>query len=46
MFAALGNKVVALHRWRIGEVILNDELQEGEYRTLHQAEIDSFNRRR
>lgn len=42
MFAALGNKVVALHRWRIGEIILDDELDEGAYRTLTPQEIDSF----
>ncbi|MGR3806304.1 16S rRNA pseudouridine(516) synthase RsuA [Pasteurella testudinis] len=43
MFAALGNKVVALHRWRIGSVVLNDDLQEGEYRALSPIEIDDFN---
>ncbi|WP_032091923.1 16S rRNA pseudouridine(516) synthase RsuA [Necropsobacter rosorum] len=39
MFAALGNKVVALHRWRIGGVELDDRLPEGEYRPLSAAEI-------
>ncbi|WP_373099839.1 MULTISPECIES: 16S rRNA pseudouridine(516) synthase RsuA [Pasteurellaceae] len=39
MFAALGNKVVALHRWRIGGVELDDGLPEGEYRPLSAAEI-------
>ncbi|MDG6895817.1 16S rRNA pseudouridine(516) synthase RsuA [Volucribacter amazonae] len=34
MFAALGNKVVALHRWRIGDIILDAHLAEGEYRPL------------
>ncbi len=32
MFAALGNKVEALHRWRIGDVVLDENLQEGEFR--------------
>ncbi|MGR6982007.1 16S rRNA pseudouridine(516) synthase RsuA [Testudinibacter sp. P27/CKL/0425] len=43
MFAALGNKVVGLHRWRIGEVVLDEQMDEGEYRTLTPMEIDSFN---
>lgn len=34
MFAALGNKVVALHRWRIGDILLDENLAEGEYRPL------------
>ncbi|MDH3000851.1 16S rRNA pseudouridine(516) synthase [Chelonobacter oris] len=42
MFAALGNKVIGLHRWRIGEIVLDDNLQEGEYRTLSQNEIMCF----
>lgn len=42
MFAALGNKVVGLHRWKIGSVILDDSLDEGEYRPLTQTEINSF----
>ena len=42
MFAALGNKVVGLHRWKIGAVELDDALAEGEVRPLTQAEIDSF----
>ena len=32
MFAALGNKVVALHRWRIGNAELDESLEEGEFR--------------
>lgn len=39
MFAALGNHVQALHRWRIGNIVLDDNLQEGEYRALTEAEI-------
>lgn len=42
MFAALGNKVEALHRWRIGDVILDENLQEGEFRPLTTEEIGSF----
>ncbi|OOF52082.1 16S rRNA pseudouridine(516) synthase [Rodentibacter genomosp. 1] len=42
MFAALGNKVVELHRWKIGEVVLDETLEEGEYRPLTQAEIASL----
>lgn len=42
MFAALGNKVVALHRWRVGNIILDDQLEEGEYRALTAEEIASF----
>ena len=34
MFAALGNKVVGLHRWKIGDVVLDESLEEGEYRPL------------
>ncbi len=42
MFAALGNKVIGLHRWKIGAVELDNTLEEGEYRPLTQAEIDSL----
>lgn len=38
MFAALGNKVIALHRWRIGKLTLDDNLAEGEYRLLTPTE--------
>ncbi|MGD8112691.1 16S rRNA pseudouridine(516) synthase RsuA [Vibrio sp. TRT 21S02] len=41
MFAALGNKVEHLHRERIGEIILDENLEPGEYRNLTQEEIDS-----
>ncbi|WP_409499680.1 16S rRNA pseudouridine(516) synthase RsuA [Mannheimia glucosida] len=43
MFAALGNKVEALHRWRIGDVVLDERLEEGEFRPLTSEEIASFN---
>ncbi|TKG25639.1 16S rRNA pseudouridine(516) synthase RsuA [Vibrio breoganii] len=42
MFAALGNKVVGLHRERIGAIELDDTLELGEYRDLTQQEIDSI----
>ncbi|OOF42465.1 16S rRNA pseudouridine(516) synthase [Rodentibacter rarus] len=42
MFAALGNKVEALHRWKIGTVILDENLEEGEYRALTPEEIASL----
>ncbi|MDO9735352.1 16S rRNA pseudouridine(516) synthase, partial [Glaesserella parasuis] len=42
MFAALGNKVVALHRWRIGNVVLDETLAEGEFRALTEDEVASF----
>lgn len=44
MFAALGNKVIGLHRWRIGDVVLDDQLEEGEYRPLTASEIQTFNK--
>ncbi|HGO5853345.1 TPA: 16S rRNA pseudouridine(516) synthase RsuA [Mannheimia haemolytica] len=43
MFAALGNKVEALHRWRIDDVVLDERLEEGEFRPLTSEEIASFN---
>lgn len=42
MFAALGNKVIALHRWRIGQIILDPQLEEGQYLALTNAEVQSF----
>ncbi|GJH43006.1 16S rRNA pseudouridine(516) synthase RsuA [Pasteurella canis] len=44
MFAALGNKVVNLHRWKIGDIELDENLAEGEYRSLSEQEINSFNK--
>ncbi|EHA1126307.1 16S rRNA pseudouridine(516) synthase RsuA [Vibrio navarrensis] len=41
MFAALGNKVEQLHRERVGEIALDENLEPGEYRYLTQEEIDS-----
>ncbi|GMG88724.1 16S rRNA pseudouridine(516) synthase RsuA [Biformimicrobium ophioploci] len=39
MFAALGNKVIELHREAIGPLELDPELEEGEYRPLSTEEI-------
>ncbi|MBT9431283.1 16S rRNA pseudouridine(516) synthase RsuA [Candidatus Sodalis endolongispinus] len=39
MFAAVGNRVVALHRERIGAIVLDAHLQPGEYRALTAEEI-------
>ncbi|MCG7916799.1 MAG: 16S rRNA pseudouridine(516) synthase, partial [Candidatus Thiodiazotropha taylori] len=42
MFAAVGNRVVALHRLSIGPLTLDERLSAGDYRALSQNEIDSF----
>ncbi|UJF20058.1 16S rRNA pseudouridine(516) synthase RsuA [Vibrio sp. SS-MA-C1-2] len=42
MFAAVGNKVEGLHRESIGSVILDDELDVGEYRELTAEEVAAF----
>ncbi|WP_428821467.1 16S rRNA pseudouridine(516) synthase RsuA [Microbulbifer sp. MCCC 1A16149] len=39
MFAALGNRVLELHRERIGQIQLDEELTEGDYRALTPEEI-------
>ena len=41
MFAAVGNRVVGLHRERIGEIALDPALEPGEYRPLTEEEIAS-----
>ncbi|WP_435952857.1 16S rRNA pseudouridine(516) synthase RsuA [Dryocola sp. BD626] len=41
MFAAVGNRVIGLHRERIGEIALDDDLEPGEYRPLTEQEIAS-----
>jgi 16S rRNA pseudouridine516 synthase len=41
MFAALGNRVLELHRERIGDIYLDDSLEPGEYRPLTPQEIAS-----
>lgn len=42
MFAALDNRVVELHRERIGAITLDDSLAVGEYRRLTEAEVQSI----
>lgn len=42
MFAALGNRVEALHREQIGEIQLDEMLEPGEYRELTGAEVASI----
>ena len=42
MFAAVGNKVVRLHREQIGDVKLDDTLAAGQWRYLNEREIQSF----
>lgn len=39
MFAAVGNHVTALHRDRIGELALPDDLEPGQYRLLGEADM-------
>lgn len=41
MFAAVGNHVVGLHRERIGDIMLDESLEPGEYRPLTEDEIAS-----
>ena len=41
MFAAVGNQVTALRRCQIGDILLDPELQPGEYRPLNSQEIKS-----
>ncbi len=41
MFAALGNKVVGLHREKVGDIVLDENLEPGEYRYLSEDEIES-----
>ncbi|MDN5970654.1 MAG: 16S rRNA pseudouridine(516) synthase RsuA, partial [Enterobacterales bacterium] len=41
MFAAVGNRVVELHRERIGDIVLDEDLEPGEYRPLTEEEIAS-----
>lgn len=41
MLAVVGNRVTALHRERIGDIVLDAALEPGSYRELTDAEIDS-----
>lgn len=42
MFAAVGNKVVGLHREKIGQLTLDETLEPGQWRHLTQEEIALF----
>ncbi|WP_297481654.1 16S rRNA pseudouridine(516) synthase RsuA [uncultured Photobacterium sp.] len=42
MFAAVGNRVVGLHRERVGALELDEDLEPGQYRPLTAEEIASF----
>jgi 16S rRNA pseudouridine516 synthase len=41
MFAAVGNRVVNLHREAVGDIELNTDLAAGEWRFLTDAEMKS-----
>jgi 16S rRNA pseudouridine516 synthase len=41
MFAAVGNRVVGLHREQVGEIVLDPDLAEGEWRLLTDQEVAS-----
>lgn len=41
MFAALGNHVMSLHRTQIGSILLDTDLEPGDYRPLTPAEVAS-----
>jgi 16S rRNA pseudouridine516 synthase len=41
MFAAVGNKVIQLHRERIGDITLSQDLAVGEWRYLTETEVSS-----
>ncbi|MCD9466429.1 16S rRNA pseudouridine(516) synthase RsuA [Photobacterium iliopiscarium] len=42
MFAAVGNRVVGLHRDRVGSLELDEDLEPGQYRPLTAEEVTSF----
>lgn len=42
MFHAVGNRVISLHRERMGAIALDGKLQPGEYRALNQQETQSI----
>ena len=42
MFAALENHVLELHRERVGDIFLDEDLEEGDYRPLTEQEIASI----
>lgn len=45
MFGAMDNRVIGLHREKIGDIMLDSELEPGEYRPLTDEEIASVPRR-
>ncbi|MFN2360555.1 MAG: pseudouridine synthase [Marinobacter sp.] len=40
MLAAVGNHVEGLHRWKIGDIVLEPELAPGQYRELTAEQVD------
>ncbi|PKH98689.1 16S rRNA pseudouridine(516) synthase, partial [Shewanella sp. 11B5] len=42
MFGRFRNPVVALHRESIGKIVLDKQLELGEFRSLTKAEVDSI----
>ena len=42
MFAALGNHVEELHRTQVGDIVLDDDLELGDYRPLTEQEVASI----
>lgn len=42
MFAALGNHVVSLHRSQVGDIVLDADLEPGDYRPLTDLEVASI----
>lgn len=42
MFAALGNHVVSLHRFQVGDIVLDTDLEPGDYRPLTDLEVASI----
>ncbi|VUD47857.1 Ribosomal small subunit pseudouridine synthase A [Thalassocella blandensis] len=45
MFAATGNKVKKLHRESIGDIMLDPELDAGQFRSLSSNEVQSMNKK-
>lgn len=41
MFAAVGNRVIELHRQQVGDIVLEEDLEVGQYRPLTIDEIES-----
>lgn len=45
MLAAVGNRVEGLHRWKIGNLALTEELQPGQWRWLNEADLQALLRK-